>query len=185
MFIRDWVVALGVLDSEKEQGAVYYQTGDTSTPPDEEEEGIVFRGKSERDMLEQFWILAEHYDAFVSFNGRAFDVPFLLIRSLIHGLTPTKDLMANRYLSSQPRFARHIDLADQLTFYSATRTRPSLHVACRAFGIESPKEDMAGEDVADAYRAGRGREIASYNARDIVATRALYRKTLPLFERFA
>lgn len=178
------VVALGVLDSEKDQGAVYYQDAPREDVEGEEDSGIVFRIKSEKEMLEQFWTLAEHYDVFVSFNGRAFDVPFLLIRSLVHGITPTKDLMANRYLSSQPRSARHIDLADQLTFYSATRQRPSLHIACRAFGIESPKDDMAGEDVAQAFRDGKGREIAEYNMRDIVATRALYRKTIPLFERF-
>lgn len=51
----------------------------------------------------------------------------------------------------------------------------SLHLWTRAFGIESPKaQGVTGDDVRDLFKEGRYKEIARYNARDLVATLALY-----------
>src|SRR3989338_1142829 len=125
-------------------------------------------------MLGHFWDGAKQYTEFVSFNGRGFDVPFLVVRSAIHKIRPSKDLMSNRYLSLQ-RGAAHIDLQDQLSFYGAVRRRESLHMFARAFGIASPKvEGVTGDDVAALYRAGEVETIARYNARDLRATAELY-----------
>jgi hypothetical protein len=65
---------------------------------------------------------------------------------------------------------------------------PSLHAACVAFGIPSPKsEEIHGYAVGDLYRQGRLGEIADYCRRDVEATAALYRRLettlLPLFRR--
>lgn len=128
-------------------------------------------------MLEHFWDVAKEYDEFISFNGRGFDVPFLMLRSAIHGLRPTKDLMSNRYLNSQKYDAKHIDLYDQLSFYGATRGKGSLHLYCHAFGIKSPKSDgISGDDVAGLFSARRFLDIARYNVGDLLATKALYER---------
>src|SRR5262245_6931402 len=37
----------------------------------------------EAELLNQFWELARRYEHFVTFNGRAFDVPFLYLRSAL------------------------------------------------------------------------------------------------------
>src|SRR3989344_5787477 len=89
------IVAIGVLDVEKDQG------------------GVKFKPMGEEQMLREFWRVADSYDIFVSFNGRSFDVPFLFIRSAIHGIRPTKNLMAGRYLDKQSFNALHVDLLDQ------------------------------------------------------------------------
>ncbi|NQU83775.1 MAG: ribonuclease H-like domain-containing protein, partial [Parcubacteria group bacterium] len=69
------IVAIGVFDSEKKQGAVYYQA--PGEKHEESEEGSCkLKAMSEKEMLEKFWELAEKYDQFVSFNGRGFDVPY-------------------------------------------------------------------------------------------------------------
>lgn len=170
------IVAIGVFDVEKDKGAVYFQAPETEIS-DSEEENIKFRVSSEKEMLEQFWNLAQKYDEFVSFNGRTFDVPFLLIRSAIHGIRPTKNLMANRYLSSQPRNAKHIDLLDQLTFYGAVRRKGSLHLFSRAFGIESPKAaGITGDQVGKLFAEKRFLDIAKYNVGDLLATKQLFEK---------
>lgn len=71
------ICAIGVLDIDKNKGVVYYQhPGDA--PKDFEENGVTFRAMSEKEMLEKFWEGARSYDEFVTFNGRAFDVPFLM-----------------------------------------------------------------------------------------------------------
>lgn len=173
--LTGFIVAIGVYDTEKEKGVVYYDPAEARA--EESEEGsITYKPVIERDMLALFWEGAQQYRTFVSFNGRSFDAPFLAIRSMVHDVKPTRDFLSNRYLSSQ-RGCTHVDLLDQLTFYGAARFKKSLHLFCRALGIESPKAGgTAGDDVAGLYRAGKGLEIARYNAGDLFATAALYER---------
>ncbi|HPN54482.1 MAG TPA: ribonuclease H-like domain-containing protein [Candidatus Moranbacteria bacterium] len=168
------IVAIGVYDTEKDKGAVYFESQDEKIG-DSEEDNMKFRVLREKEMLQQFWNLAQKYDEFVSFNGRAFDVPFLMVRSAIHKIKPSKNLMANRYLSSQPKNARHIDLLDQFTFYGSVRRKGNLHLWSRAFGIESPKAGgVTGDDVGGLFKEKKFMEIAKYNAGDLIATKELY-----------
>lgn len=168
------IVAIGVLDHEKDKAAVYFQAPGQQYGS-VEEDGVTFRQMTEKEMLENFWKGASQYDEFVTFNGRGFDAPFLLLRSAIHNVRPTCDLMSNRYLSKQWHGPRHVDLMDQLSFYGATRRKGSLHLYCRAFGIKSPKsEGITGDDVGPLFKAGRFQDIARYNVGDLRATRALY-----------
>lgn len=170
------IVAVGMLDHHKNEGAVYYQAPGQENG-EVREDGITLKQMTEEDMLRKFWHAAEQYQVFITFNGRGFDVPFLMIRSAIHGIRPTKDLMRGRYLYQHNPEALHIDLQEQLTFYGATRRKGSLHLWCRAFGIESPKASgVMGDDVAPLYREGKYLDIARYNVGDLRATRALYEK---------
>lgn len=175
------IVAIGVLDVEREKAAVYYEPSGESESTFEEQ-GCKYEALSEKEMLVKFWEIALKYDTFVTFNGRSFDVPFLWTRSAVHGVKPTKNLMANRYLSSQPWNAKHIDLYDQLSFYGSVRRKGSLHLWTRAFGIESPKnQGVTGDDVQGLFKTGKHEEIARYNARDLRATLALYHRYCDYF----
>ena len=170
------IVAIGALDYYKNEGAVYYQAPGQKNA-EEKEDGIIFKQMTEKEMLQKFWELAERYQVFITFNGRAFDVPFLMIRSAINGLRPTKDLMRGRYLYQNNPEALHIDLAEQLSFYGATRRKGSLHLWSRAFEIPSPKAGgVTGDDVGPLFKKKRFLDIAKYNVRDIRATRELYAK---------
>lgn len=169
------IVVIGVFDAEKDKGAIYYQAPGQKNK-DFEENGIVYRQCTEKEMLERFWEGAKQYNEFVSFNGRAFDVPFIIVRSAVHNIKPTKDLMYNRYINSQKSNAVHIDLLDQLSFYGTVRRKGSLHLWCRAFGIASPKmEGVTGDDVGQLFKEKEFVTIAKYNSRDLFATRDLYR----------
>lgn len=170
------IVAIGILDAEREKGAVYYQAPGKEKPAVEEGR-FKYEILSESDMLRKFWDVAEKYDTFVTFNGRSFDAPFLMVRSAIHGIRPCKNLVANRYVNLQPGNAKHVDLLEQLSFYGAMRRRGSLHLWTRAFGIGSPKTaGVSGDDVGGLFSEGKFDDIARYNARDLDATLALYRK---------
>lgn len=170
------VVAIGTIDSDSNRGAVYYVDPSGSTD-DEDDNGVVFRiFKTEVELLKKFWELSQSYTAFVTYNGRGFDVPFLNIRSAIYKIKPSKDLLEGRYLYQQ-RQTTHIDLYDQLTYYGGFRfaTGGSLHMACQAFGIETPKADgVDGSQVSKMFTANRYKEIAQYNVRDVRATKQLY-----------
>ena len=170
------IVVIGVLDYYKNHGVVYFQA------PGEKhkefsENNITFKQTTEKEMLVKFWEGAEQYEYFITFNGRGFDVPFLMIRSAIHGIRPTKDLMRGRYLYQQNPNAIHIDLQDQLSFYGALRKKGGLHLWSRAFGIESPKSGgITGDDVGRLFAEKKYLDIARYNVGDLRATKELYEK---------
>lgn len=167
------IVALGVLDYEKGKGKVYF---DPANKEEEEttEDIYTLSPTGEKEMLEHFWAGAAKYDTFVTFNGRSFDIPYIMVRSAVHNIKPTKNLMSNRYLSMQ-RGAAHIDLLDQLSFYGAVRRPGSLHLWTRALGIKSPKEDgVNGYEVGRLFAEGKSLDIARYNARDLTATKDLF-----------
>ncbi len=170
------VVCIGLLNPDTRKGKVYYQNPDK---PDYQfsEGNIHFESLTEKKMLEKFWQDVKAYDEFITFNGRGFDIPFLMIRSAIHQIRPSKNLLSNRYLNSQFSGAKHVDLADQLKFYGAVYGRGyNLHLYCQAFGIQSPKrEGVSGAHVKEMFAQGRYDDIARYNVDDIVATAELYK----------
>ena len=171
--LTGFIVAIGMYDIERGLGAVYYVgdgSGDTWVDGD-----FTYKERTEREMLEDFWDGARSYDTFVTFNGRAFDVPFLIHRSIAHELTPSVSLLGSRYVSRQT-LPYHVDLQDEFTFYGAMQRRPSLHLLCRAYGIKSPKGEVDGYEVAKLFLEKKFRDLATYNARDVVATTTLYEK---------
>ncbi|MEI7498279.1 MAG: ribonuclease H-like domain-containing protein [Candidatus Falkowbacteria bacterium] len=168
------IAAIGVYDTEKHLGVVYFQSPALALK-DYQEENFIFKPRTEAAMLAEFWQGASQYTEFVSFNGRGFDVPFLNIRSAVHQLRPTRDLMARRYLSSSSQVV-HIDLLDQLSYYGAVRRKGSLHLYCRAFNVTSPKgQGITGEDISRLFQERRYQDIAEYNSWDLIATAELYK----------
>jgi predicted PolB exonuclease-like 3'-5' exonuclease len=135
------------------------------------------RPMAEADLLRAFWALCSRAETVVTFNGRGFDIPFLVTRSLIHGIPARVDLLSQRY-ALRP----HLDLFELLT--QRGRGPSKLDVVCWALGIESPKEVMDGSMVAPAYARGEIQKIAEYNAHDVRATAAIYRKVRDLILRY-
>lgn len=170
------IVAIGVYDTLKNKGVVYFQAPDV-IEEEYKEAGFLFKPMEEKEMLENFWQGVKNYKEFVSFNGRQFDVPFLFIRSAINKIRPSLNLMSNRYLKFQNYGVKHIDLQDQLAFYGAVRRKGNLHLYCNAFGIRSPKaEGVSGDDVGRLFKNREYRQIAEYNSWDLIATAELYER---------
>lgn len=162
------IVAIGILDADTDKGAMYYQAPGIEPLLPFEEQGVRFECGTEREILVKFWDAVKGVKSIITFNGRGFDCPFLFVRSGVHKIKPTRELIPNRFHDT------HIDLMDRLSFYGNMRARYSLDMWCRTFGIKSPKGGMKGAEVAEYYRAGRYLEIARYCVRDIFATRELY-----------
>lgn len=179
------IVVIAMLNPDTGKGIVWYEGGGERATRTSEDGFFEYVGCGERDMLVEFWSALSKFDRFVTFNGRTFDGPFLSVRSAIHALTPSKNLLGYRY-----SMETHVDLLEILTFQGAVSRdqTPTLHSACVAFGIPSPKsEEMHGYAVGDAYREGRLAEVAEYCRRDVEATAALFKRLettlLPLFKR--
>ena len=164
------VVSLAVGDAEAEDSEITVFV----VPPDGhevEDPPPWMRQLSEPELLQAWWALAGHAETVISYNGRGFDVPFLVSRSLVHGIPARVDLMSNRF-SLRP----HLDLYRAISQGERPLGPASLDVVCWALGIDSPKEQMDGSMVAPAYERGEIEEIAKYNAQDVQATIAVYRK---------
>ena len=163
------VVAIGIYDINKNKSFVYYESRDNEESF-VEEKNIHYKGLNETEILESFWRIVEVTDRVVTFNGRTFDVPFLMLRSALLKIKPSRNLLTSRYDKSF-----HIDLLDQFTFHGLTR-KFNLDFYCNAFGIESPKsKGISGMDVKTLYDAGKVKEIAVYCGNDIFATSELFK----------
>ena len=128
------------------------------------------RPMSEVELLRAFWHLADAAELVVTFNGRGFDLPFVVTRSLILGVPARVDLLSSPF-SLRP----HLDLYRLLGHGRGGLGGSSLDVVCWSLGIESPKGAMDGSMVAPTYARGDIESIATYNAADVRATRAVYR----------
>lgn len=178
------IVAIGVVNAETGRSCAMYEVpGQTEVITRKDGNRTMISG-TERQILEKFWDYLDKEDRFISFNGRQFDGPFLMIRSAIQGLAPKRDLIGNRY-----RFHPNCDLREVLNFNGTINPRQmrfNLDLACKSFGIVSSKtEGMDGRAVETLYRSGRHEDIAIYCLEDVRATCELYlklEKTLLQFE---
>jgi hypothetical protein len=164
------IIAIGMLNPDTNHGKVVFQAEERIDTFSEDEQ-VQFVSCSEEEILRQFWNDVTRYDQCVTFNGRGFDCPFLLLRSAILRIKPSRNLMPYRYDPSI-----HCDLLDQLTFYGATR-KFSLDFYCKSFGIESPKSHgITGLDLGRLFGEKRFRDIADYCLGDVRATAELFRR---------
>jgi len=132
---------------------------------------------NEKTLIATFWDVFRKYNTccLISFNGRNFDAPFLMMRSALFRIRPSRNLMQGTKFN----YSQHIDLIDELTFFSgsfygATR-RYNFDFFARAFGIVSPKsEGVDGSMVTELYQQGKVDVIAEYCLRDVTATWQLY-----------
>jgi len=171
---RGRIIAIGVINIEDGRSCAMYEVpGQTQLSIEKAGQRTYISG-SEKQILEFF----EGDSRFITFNGRQFDGPFLMIRSAINGIVPKRDLVGYRY-----GYHPNCDLREALNFFGTTNARQfkfNLDLACKVFGVETSKgEGLDGRSVETWYRAGRHREIADYCLDDVRATCELYEKVAP------
>lgn len=164
------ILCVALYNPDTKRGKVFFQS-DGKEEFASEDGSVHFISGSEEEILNNFWNIIHRYDQFITFNGRSFDCPFLLLRSAKLGVPTTRNLMPYRYDADI-----HCDLLEQLTFYQATR-RFSLDFYCKSFGIRSPKANgITGLDMRNLFEEKRYREIAEYCYGDVLATTELFER---------
>jgi hypothetical protein len=175
---RGRIVAIGVVNADDGRSCVLYEVPGQEELKTVKEGSRTYISGTEKMILETFWEFMNPDDRFISFNGRQFDGPFIMIRSAINGIVPKRDLVGYRYA-----YHPNCDLRDALSFNGTVNTRQirfNLDFACKAFGITSSKtESMDGRKVETLYYAGHYDEIADYCLDDVRATSELYQKLVP------
>ena len=171
------VVALGVLWL----GADYAMQklgafgGEQDAPPEESK------------VLQEFSdFIGKRQPTMVTFNGRRFDLPVLANRMLKHGV-PFPAYYAGRTGRFDYRYRYsdegHLDLADVLTDYGASRM-PSLNALAQLVGMPG-KMDVDGSMVQSMHEHGRHTEIRDYCLHDVVQTTFVFLRAELLRGRMA
>ncbi len=172
------IVAIGVINVDDGRSCALFEVPGQTEVVTRRDGMRTFISGTEELILKEFWKFLGEKDRFISFNGRQFDGPFLMIRSAINGITPKRDLVGYRY-----SFHPNCDLREALNFWGSINSRQyrfNLDLACKSFGIQSSKsEGMDGRAVETLYREGRYEEIATYCLEDVRATAELYQKLAP------
>lgn len=123
----------------------------------------------EAAILKEFWGLVERADLYVGHNVLDFDLKFMVQRSTLHRIKPSRDIPFARF-----RNAPVFDTMQEWTRWG--REGVSLEALALAMGLASPKDGMDGSKVYPAFQAGRIEEICAYCRGDVETVRRVYRR---------
>ncbi len=130
-----------------------------------------------------FDYIEERNPRLVSFNGRSFDMPMLLIRAMKYNLSfpawfdqNNPQLNKTKWENYRQRYAEefHTDLLETLGNFGAVRNL-KLDLLCTMAGIPG-KYDVSGDQVTELYFAGKLEKIREYCQSDVLNTYWLWLK---------
>ena len=129
---------------------------------------VAWYGSNERELLRQFWarLVQDRPTLFITHNGLGFDLPFLKKRSIINHVKPSFDITLAKF-RTEPVY-------DTMAIWSNWDTRGwvKLDVLARALQVET--KSGSGDQVAEMWEKGQGRELAQYCLQDTYVTYACY-----------
>lgn len=130
-----------------------------------------FSGDNEKQILIDFFDLLNTYYSKAQHtlcwhNIKEFDIPYICRRATIHGLELPEILDLH---GKKPRESSFLDTLE-LWKFGDKKNYVSLDLLCRVLGIQTPKTDISGEQVARVYRDEKDLpRITEYCERDVVA----------------
>lgn len=137
-----------------------------------------FSGDDEGQVLIDFFeLLTSHYNQkyhrLCGHNIKEFDIPYICRRAMINDI-PLPDIVDTA--GKKPREVNHLDTLEYRKF-GDRKNFTSLDLLCRINNIQTPKDDISGEQVARVYRDDKDLDrIQKYCEKDVVATAKLYLK---------
>jgi predicted PolB exonuclease-like 3'-5' exonuclease len=135
----------------------------------------------EPELLRHFWDLMESSRGrVVTFNGRTFDLPFLVLRSLSRGIEPSVSSDVVRAWTQRYRVNPHCDVRDLLTNWDSFASG-TLAEWCAFVGVPHDEKVGAGGDIYDMHRNNNHAGIAAKCKADVRSTAELYQKVARMF----
>lgn len=106
---------------------------------------------------------------FIGHYISGFDLRFIMCRAVVLGV---------KLPALWPKDPKPWDQAvfDTMTAWAGVKGSISLDRLCEALGVEGPKGELDGSQIAQAWADGRFEEIAAYNRKDVEAVREVFRK---------
>jgi len=139
-----------------------------------------YHSHTEAALLDDFSeLLSKHFNnpdkfALCGHNIKEFDIPYICRRMLVNQL-PMPRLLD--IAGKKPWETKHLLDTMEMWKFGDIKNYTSLRLLAAVFGFPSPKDDMAGSDVARVYWEERDLErIATYCEKDVLATAQLFLK---------
>lgn len=141
-------------------------------------------GSSEQEILSKFINFINEYNPrLVSFNGRGFDLPTIMVRAMRYNISATayfeienrelnKSKWDNYRYRNSDRF--HLDLLDHISEFGAVRGL-KLDTLCASLNLPG-KYDVHGDQVFELYYNGDIAKINEYCESDVLNTYWLFLK---------
>jgi uncharacterized protein YprB with RNaseH-like and TPR domain len=129
-----------------------------------------FYGDDEKQILGDFSaLISKHFNRkehlLCAHNGKEFDFPFLCRRMIINGLKLPKPL---NIAGKKPWEVNHLDTME-LWKFGDYKSYTSLSLLAAVFGIDTPKGDIDGSQVASVYYEDKNLErIVKYCCGDVL-----------------
>jgi len=143
--------------------------------------GVLGEGRDEKAILEDFHrSMTGRLPWLVTYNGRKFDVPVILLRSLKHGLSMEWYFRAHGGLYYDRRYppTKHLDLCDALSEHGAA-SFASLDAVSSLLGLRG-KTGMDGGMVQEEFLKGNIVKIENYCLSDVLLTACVFLRTMLL-----
>ncbi len=127
------------------------------------------------EITRRFWQGWNHYNrpAFVTFNGRGYDLPVLEFAAFRYGLSVPAwfNVEARSYEQARNRYNinAHIDLLDLFSNFGAVRVSGGLNLLANLIG-KPGKTGIDGSKIQDMFDAGQVAEINEYCRCDVLDT---------------
>ena len=134
-------------------------------------------GQNEKEMIENFFKFIENYEPrLVSFNGKNYDMPLLVLRALKYNINAAAYLDASdKWNNYKTRFSeiKHCDLLESLAGSFARGMR--LDTICVMAGLPG-KFDVHGDEVLELFYQNKLEKIHEYCESDVLNTFMLFLK---------
>ncbi|CAA6802041.1 MAG: Polysaccharide biosynthesis protein WlaX [uncultured Campylobacterales bacterium] len=141
-------------------------------------------GEDEETILRNFLnFIDKHNPKLISYNGRGFDLPMLMLRAMKYGLScpayfnaDDRTLGKTKWDNYKARYSDkfHIDLLEMVSDYGAVR---GLNLDTLSLMLGHPgKFDVHGDQVVELYYEDKLKEIKEYCESDVLNTYLLYLK---------
>jgi len=125
---------------------------------------------SEENLLKRAWAVLSEYNRYITFNGIQFDIPFLIKRSFLCRVRPTKSISTKMYYIDN-----HLDLRMILGNWDRM-AKGKMDDYCKLVLGTGKTDGIDGSKVWEYWQQQRFEEVARYGKQDAEITYKLFEK---------
>lgn len=127
---------------------------------------------SEKEILSNWWEVANKADLFIGHNIMEFDLRFIFKRSIVHKIKPCA-----KHLNLSFARYRNFPIFDTMREWEKwSSSYISLDSLAKILDLPTSKDVIDGSQVYDYYLKGKYEEIYNYCKKDVILTREVYKR---------
>lgn len=139
------------------------------------QETKILASDDEKPLLKEFWEILRNKPniLIVTHNGYHFDIPFIILRSIINNVHIPLQINTNKFSMEK---SNHFDTMLFFSFYG-NFTNPNLDILCRLNNIQVPHNRFSGADIEKLYQNKEWDKIKNKCKQDVELLEELFVKS--------